>query len=681
MKWKDLKLSVKFTIAFGLVILLLAGIAAWSETGIKSIINNASEVIDGNKLRVVIIQKEVDHLNWAGKVSEFITNPDVDHLDVETDHTLCAFGKWYNSEERIRAEQLVPEIKPYLAAIDEPHRKLHESVIAIKENYTHVDNELGIFLSDKRGDHIQWMNNVRKSMLLGNRNLEVQKDPHKCELGKWIYSEEIQVKRQTDPELDEFIHMLEGPHGKLHQSTEYLESMLTGGDRASAVNYLNNIIEKDAEAVMAALDKMIEVTKDRNNSMDKARDIYANETIEDLNLVQSNLEAIINTTSANIMTDDVMLNKARETSVGVLLLSVFVIALAISIAIIMARGIIRPIRKGLSFASVLAKGDLTTRMDVEQKDETGMLALALNDMAERLRHIVVDILSGAENIASASQQMSGAAQTLSQGAYNQASSVEEVSTSMEEMAANIDQNTENARTTESIAGGASQGIREGGEATNTAVSSMKHIAEKIRIIDDIATQTNILALNAAVEAARAGEHGKGFAVVAAEVRKLAERSKIAANEIDDLSRSGVEIAELAGNKLNAMVPQIEKTAQMVQEIAAASMEQKSGSEQVNKAMQQLNSVTQQNAGASEEMATSAEELASQAEKLKEAVMFFNIGDKNHRSSEKPVVKNSIIAKKNLPVNKMNEQDLRNTESRTSKVILEMEEEKVEFIKY
>jgi methyl-accepting chemotaxis protein len=209
---------------------------------------------------------------------------------------------------------------------------------------------------------------------------------------------------------------------------------------------------------------------------------------------------------------------------------------------------------------------------------------------------------------------------------------------MEEMASNIQQTTENSEQTQGIVTNAVKGIQEGNKSSEIAVESMKNIAEKIKIINDIAFQTNILALNAAVEAARAGEHGKGFAVVAAEVRKLAERSKIAADEIDELSQSGVSISEKAGKQLAEIVPEIEKTANLIGEITAASNEQNSGAEQVNNAIQQLNQVTQQNAASSEEMATSSEELSSQAEQLKDIIGFFNVGDRQKSETSMDAVK-------------------------------------------
>ena len=279
----------------------------------------------------------------------------------------------------------------------------------------------------------------------------------------------------------------------------------------------------------------------------------------------------------------------------------------------------------------ISEGDLTVKLELRSdKDE---LMLALSNMVEKLQEIVQGIIDGAENVAAASQQLSSSSQQLSEGTSEQASSTEQVSSSMEEMSANIQQNTENAQQTEKISIAATDKIKEGYKSTEISVTSMKDIAEKISIINDIAFQTNILALNAAVEAARAGEHGKGFAVVAAEVRKLAERSKVAADQIDQLSRSGVEISEKAGQQLAEVVPEIEKTARLVQEISAASMEQNSGSNQINTAIQQLNKVTQQSAAASEEVATSSEELSGQAEQLKNLVAFFRLNGSGEAKNE------------------------------------------------
>jgi len=272
----------------------------------------------------------------------------------------------------------------------------------------------------------------------------------------------------------------------------------------------------------------------------------------------------------------------------------------------------------------LSRGDLTITMEQERDDEIGQVVDAVNETVDKLRQIVGEVKAAGENVASGSQELSASSEQMSQGATEQASSAEEASSSMEEMVANIRQNADNAQQTEKIALKSADNARESGVAVSQTVAAMKDIAGKINIIEEIARQTNLLALNAAIEAARAGEHGKGFAVVASEVRKLAERSQTAAAEISDLSTTSVEVAERAGSMLEKLVPDIQKTAELVQEISAASNEQNMGADQINRAIMQLDQVIQQNASASEEMASTSEELASQAEHLQGVIGFFKI---------------------------------------------------------
>lgn len=245
----------------------------------------------------------------------------------------------------------------------------------------------------------------------------------------------------------------------------------------------------------------------------------------------------------------------------------------------------------------------------------------INNIVVKLKELISFVQSAADNIAAASTQLNSSSQQMSEGATEQAASAEEVSASMEQIAASIQQNTHNALQTEKIAIKVAEDIIEGNKAVNHTVQSMKEIADRISIIGDIARQTNLLALNAAVEAARAGDYGRGFAVVASEVRKLAERSQTAAVEINNLSKNGVIIAEKSGKLLEEIVPEIQKTSKLVQEISISSIEQNTGANEVNKALQQLNQVVQQNAAISEEMAASSEELSSQAEHLKEIINF------------------------------------------------------------
>ncbi|MHB8057496.1 MAG: methyl-accepting chemotaxis protein [Desulfuromonadaceae bacterium] len=290
-------------------------------------------------------------------------------------------------------------------------------------------------------------------------------------------------------------------------------------------------------------------------------------------------------------------------------------------------------------AKKVSQGNLM--VELKKRCENDDLMGSLAAMVAKLKEVVMEVQSAADNVASGGQEMSATAQEMSQGATEQAASAEEVSSSMEQMASSIRQNTDNAMQTEKIAIKSAADAKEGGKAVIETVAAMKQIATKISIIEEIARQTNLLALNAAIEAARAGEHGKGFAVVASEVRKLAERSQSAAGEISQLSTSSVAIAEQAGEMLTRMLPDIQKTAELVQEISASSKEQDTGAEQINKAIQQLDQVIQQNASSAEEMASTTEELSGQAEQLKATIAFFTLDSGGQRALQAPQARKQI----------------------------------------
>ena len=456
-------------------------------------------------------------------------------------------------------------------------------------------------------------------LLLDDRSFEGGEDAAMCRFGKWL-----ETFKTTSPEIRALLDEIKDPHNRFHEAVGKIKEASARNEFGRALDHYQKEMLPASKQVFSIFTKLNEQAEISAKVLQEMEEIMVEKSAVQQEKTMKIVEELISFNQEN--SAQALAQAESDVSSGTLIAIVGIVIgalLAVGLGMILTAGITGPVRKGVEFAQRMAKGDFTDHLDVDQKDEIGVLAQALNNMVETLRPIVDSVQSAADNVAAGSEQLSSSSQVLSQGATEQAASIEEISSSMEQMSANIQQSAKNAKDTQAMSQKAAEDASKGGEAVSQTVHAMRQIADKISIIEEIARQTNLLALNAAIEAARAGEHGKGFAVVAAEVRKLAERSGSAAAEISELSSTSVEVAENAGAMLERIIPDIQKTADLVQEIAAAANEQNAGAAQVNTAIQQLDQVIQQNASASEEMASTSEELSSQAVTVQSNMSFFH----------------------------------------------------------
>ncbi|HKL72185.1 MAG TPA: methyl-accepting chemotaxis protein [Marinilabiliaceae bacterium] len=462
--------------------------------------------------------------------------------------------------------------------------RIHNNEVQVTTYYEYIQN-----LKDRHIDHLEWTRELAAAIMAeGSQPLTVEKEHTRCAFGQWYYSEKREELEELIPELKSIFTQIENPHQHLHESSKKIGGHLTSG---AEKELLNEAFSEGAQVNIIIIGQL-------------------------LNQAEQIIEHKISALKEYSVTQKVRIAYATFIIGGL------VILFGIAIATIIINDTKRAFSMSIDLTRNIAEGDLTQEIAINQKDELGMLASALQVMQAKLQDVIGFINLEAIQFGTISKELSSASMSLSESSNEQASSLEEISSTMEEMNASIEQNSSHAKKTEEISKLSVTGMEEVSERSVKAYEANEVIAHRIEVINDIAFQTNILALNAAVEAARAGEHGRGFAVVAGEVRKLADKSKEAADEILNVVKEGLELTRESMEKLNEILPEVRNTANLLQEISAAGMEQTNGSLQINSALQQLNSITQQSAGASEELASTAQVLEERASQLKNIVAYF-----------------------------------------------------------
>ncbi|MEO5331090.1 MAG: methyl-accepting chemotaxis protein [Magnetococcus sp. YQC-5] len=633
---KDLKLGIKLGLGFGLVLLLTIFVALTGYNGVTGLADRIDKSQDMGALTAhisdalqaeknFIIRKEMKYVEASQKaVEEFKKQAIIDRDQ-----------KFHDPTDKAEMDAVMAAMEGYgklFAQYVTLERKLTESIVRLRELADKVGLGAITAMQEDQAKKLKELLDTDPGVSDQSfqaeqaRMAKIKDRAHKTAQAAQmlIYFKDARIAEKeiliTHGKDEKFVKRNHAGGGATLKIAQELLPTFTGKDNIDQAKAIIAGIEQYQKEIASVLGVFQEQAKAEQEMIAARRS--ADEKVDAVVKGQQKKATAQVTSSTSIISG---------ASFGA-------VVLGLLIALFLTRAIVSALLQGVAFAQRIAGGDLTATIQLDQKDEVGQLANTLKEMAEKLREVIGEVSIAAEQVSIGSNEISDAAQNLSQGATEQAASIEETSSSMEEMSSNISQNTDNANTTQNISQKAAKDAAEGGVAVGKAVQAMKEIASKIGIIEEIARQTNLLALNAAIEAARAGEHGKGFAVVAAEVRKLAERSQTAAGEISHLSASSVEVAEKAGGIINTLVPDIQKTAELIQEINASSQEQNQGAGQINQAIQQLDQVIQKNAGASEEMAATAEELSAQAETMAHSISFFNLGQQAHTTKRKPTPK-------------------------------------------
>ncbi len=673
---KNIKISTKlwgFTGILLIGILAVAGNSIWSNTGILNANEGYTKAAGHSHF---MVKKEVDHLNWINKVQDLFMNNRAS-LQVQLDPTKCGLGKFLYGEGGKELVKIDPSLSGYLEAIKQPHKHLHESATNINEVWHKIHPGLSEVLAARLDDHRRWTQSLMTS-ILANEEIKVQTDPAKCKFGKWLASEEAKKLVSEWPEFATIIDKVKNHHHKLHESAIRIKQASTQEDKA---RLLEEVTSKELEQVARLFGNTQQLEAQLAKAQAEAKRIFETTTILALKATQEKMKALSDKLQNNQDSSkaEMISTGARSRwSAGVVTGFVFILGAAISFFLI--RAITKPIVQGVDFAEKMSDGDLTQALDIDQKDEMGILAKALNSMGSNLRQMFKNIASGVETLSSSSTELSAISQQMFSGAEQSSGKSNTVATAAEEMSSNmttvaaaaeqastnadviassaeemtatineIAQNSEKART---ITGDAVSQTTSVSERVGGLGKAAQEISKVTETITEISEQTNLLALNATIEAARAGEAGKGFAVVANEIKELARQTAEATGEIksridgiQDSTASAIadieqipqvinDVNELVSTIATAVEEQSVTTKEIAGNVAQASQGMKEVTENVAQGstvagdiardISEVNQAAGEMSNSSSQVNISAQELSKLGEQLKEMVGKFKV---------------------------------------------------------
>ena len=642
-----MKIAAKMYLGFGIVtLLLLLTAAAAVDSTFEA--QKAQKAIDNDRtIEAKFAQIELAHMHWSAKVAQLFLRDDVNSLDVQLNPHKCILGSWLYGPDGKAAIAADPRLAVILKELEQPHIKLHESAKAIDEAYSKLDPALVSLLDQVWISHLEWLKQL-STTLIQHQVFQGQTDPAKCGFGLWMAGEEAASFMKDDPKLKELLTGWLAPHRDLHQAAAAVKK----AEQAGQWDQANKLF---IEQVLPAMN---ELTKHKDQTTayarktvagrTQAKEIYNNKTMSLLAQVQAPLKKADQLIRARAAKTEAKSEARLKTNQMIIIaVSAGAAVLAILLAWLITRAVVRPVVKTHSMLQDIAQGDgdLTARLEIDSKDEIGALGQEFNTFVEKLQTIMIDVRDRAQRVNNGASEISVGNESLADRLQQEASAIEETNASMEAMAAGIKSSAEASEQADALTGQATRAAADGGQVVKEAVQAMTLVAESssrinevVDLVNEIAFQTNLLALNASVEAARAGEAGRGFAVVAGEVRNLAQRSADAAKEIQTLIKESVhrvqegnELVTKSGQSLDSIITAVEGAAQLIAGLTTTARQQAMSVDEISQAIRQMDDVVQQNAALVEETASASEGLAGEADGLDTLVGRFKLdgGQVNH----------------------------------------------------